>query len=61
MSRCPDAILCESVFDQVLDKVGPKVDMSLVFIAMCVRQFSYYRPDNMICITGGTIQYLTGA
>jgi len=33
MSRCPDALLCEAVFDQVLNKVRPKVDMSLVFIA----------------------------
>ncbi|KAF8341258.1 uncharacterized protein EI90DRAFT_3033274 [Cantharellus anzutake] len=33
MSRCPDAFVCENVFDQVLDKVGhEKVDLSLTFI-----------------------------
>jgi len=36
MSRCPDAILCESVFDRVLQRVGDKVDISLSFIAMYV-------------------------
>jgi hypothetical protein len=39
MSRCPDALLCETVFDQVLDKVGSKVDMSLVFIAKSVYKY----------------------
>ncbi|KAH7929437.1 hypothetical protein BV22DRAFT_1002700 [Leucogyrophana mollusca] len=33
MSRCPDAILCESVFNRVLQRVGDKVDISLSFIA----------------------------
>ncbi|KAH7887749.1 hypothetical protein F5I97DRAFT_1935825 [Phlebopus sp. FC_14] len=33
MSRCPDAILCESVWDRVLQRVGDKVDISLSFIA----------------------------
>ncbi|OBZ70377.1 hypothetical protein A0H81_09882 [Grifola frondosa] len=32
MSRCPDALLCESVFDYVLKRVADKVDMSLTFI-----------------------------
>ncbi|EMD40824.1 hypothetical protein CERSUDRAFT_111406 [Gelatoporia subvermispora B] len=32
MSRCPDAHLCETVFDQVLQKVSGKVDLSLSFI-----------------------------
>ena len=32
MSRCPDALLCESVFDKVLKQVGDKVDLSLTFI-----------------------------
>ncbi|KAH9900000.1 hypothetical protein C8Q73DRAFT_681632 [Cubamyces lactineus] len=32
MSRCPDAILCETVFDHVLEKVSDKVDLSLTFI-----------------------------
>jgi hypothetical protein len=33
MSRCPDAILCESVFNRVLQRVGEKVELSLSFIA----------------------------
>lgn len=33
MSRCPDALLCESVFDQVLKKTSDKVDFSLTYIA----------------------------
>ncbi|KAG1755701.1 hypothetical protein EDB19DRAFT_1625282 [Suillus lakei] len=33
MSRCPDAILCESVFNRVLQRAGEKVDISLLFIA----------------------------
>jgi len=37
MSRCPDALLCESVWDRVLQRVGDKVNISLSFIARCVR------------------------
>ncbi|KAG9317300.1 hypothetical protein JVU11DRAFT_1497 [Chiua virens] len=33
MSRCPDAMLCEAVWDSVLQRVGDKVDISLSFIA----------------------------
>ncbi|KAA1466493.1 hypothetical protein DENSPDRAFT_831335 [Dentipellis sp. KUC8613] len=33
MSRCPDALLCEAVFDQVLKKVSDKVDFSLTYVA----------------------------
>ncbi len=33
MSRCPDALLCESVFDQVLKQVGDRANMSPSFIA----------------------------
>ncbi|EIM85632.1 uncharacterized protein STEHIDRAFT_81113 [Stereum hirsutum FP-91666 SS1] len=32
MSRCPDAQLCEAVFDQVLKKVRDKVEFSLTFV-----------------------------
>jgi len=32
MSACPDAILCESVIDQVLQDVQDKVDLSLTYI-----------------------------
>ncbi|KAG7096984.1 hypothetical protein E1B28_004379 [Marasmius oreades] len=33
MSQCPDALLCENVFDEVLKKVSDKVNFSLVYIA----------------------------
>ncbi|KZT60721.1 hypothetical protein CALCODRAFT_428857 [Calocera cornea HHB12733] len=33
MSRCPDAALCESVFDDVLERVGQKAALDLTFIA----------------------------
>lgn len=33
MSRCPDALLCESRFDEVLDKVADKVQLSLIYVA----------------------------
>ena len=32
MSRCPDALLCETIFDRVLARVSPKVNLSLSFI-----------------------------
>ncbi|KAH8118686.1 hypothetical protein DFH11DRAFT_1568690 [Phellopilus nigrolimitatus] len=32
MSRCPDALLCESVFDKALPRVEDKIDLSLSFI-----------------------------
>jgi hypothetical protein len=38
MSRCPDAFACEAVFDDVLARVGDKVDLSLAYIA----QFANY-------------------
>ncbi len=37
MSRCPDALLCESIFDKVLTRVGGKVDLSLVYVGRYVR------------------------
>ena len=36
MSRCPDALLCEAVWDRVLQRVADKVDISLSFIATYV-------------------------
>jgi len=41
MSRCPDALLCESVFNEVLNKVIDKVDLSLVYIG----QIDSSQPD----------------
>lgn len=32
MSACPDAILCENVFDHVVQRVGNKIDLTLTFI-----------------------------
>ena len=37
MSRCPDALLCESVFNQVLTKVEGKVDLALTYVGRCAR------------------------
>ncbi|KAJ3563848.1 hypothetical protein NP233_g8676 [Leucocoprinus birnbaumii] len=33
MSRCPDALLCETVFNSVLEQVWDKVDLSTVYVA----------------------------
>ena len=33
MSQCPDAMLCEAVFDQVLKKVIGIVDIQLTYVA----------------------------
>jgi hypothetical protein len=31
-SRCPDALLCEAVFDQVLNRVIGIIDLKLVYV-----------------------------
>lgn len=36
MSRCPDALLCESIFDSVLKQTWDIVDISLSFVGKCV-------------------------
>jgi len=33
MSRCPDALLCESRFNEVMDRVADKVELSFVYVA----------------------------
>jgi len=33
MSRCPDAVLCEKVFNKVLQKVSEKVELSFLYVA----------------------------
>jgi len=33
MSKCPDALLCEGVFNQVIPKVENKIDISTVYVA----------------------------
>jgi hypothetical protein len=33
-ARCPDALVCETIFDQVLKEVGrEKMDLTLVYVA----------------------------
>jgi hypothetical protein len=33
MSRCPDALLCETLFDKVIPRVAEKIDISFAYIA----------------------------
>lgn len=33
MSRCPDALLCETLFDKVIPRVAEKIDLSLAYVA----------------------------
>ncbi|KAF8484703.1 hypothetical protein DFH94DRAFT_624073 [Russula ochroleuca] len=33
MSRCPDALLCETLFDNVIPRVADKINISLAYIA----------------------------
>ena len=33
MSRCPDALICEAVFDQVLKRVSNKIEFELTYVA----------------------------
>lgn len=35
-SRCRDALLCENIFDTVLKRVSPKIDLSLVYVGKYV-------------------------
>jgi hypothetical protein len=39
MSRCPDALLCETLFDGVIPKVAAKIDLSLAYVARHVSSF----------------------
>ena len=56
MSACPDAILCESVFDRVLQQVGNKVELSLTFLGTSVHiVLAYTRHTN----TGPGLMYQT--
>ncbi|KAG5646563.1 hypothetical protein DXG03_002866 [Asterophora parasitica] len=60
MSRCPDALLCESVFNKVLPKVNDRIDISLVYVA----KFDSEEPDfGVKCLHGreecaGNVQQL---
>jgi hypothetical protein len=44
MSQCPDAILCESVMDNVLKRVADKVHLSLSFLASWVQELFWLLP-----------------
>jgi hypothetical protein len=33
MSRCPDALLCETLFDKVIPRVAEKIDIALAYVA----------------------------
>jgi hypothetical protein len=49
MSQCPDAILCEKVFDTVLELAGDKTDISLSFIG----KINPHEPDfGVTCLHG---------
>ncbi|KAN0064424.1 hypothetical protein ACQY0O_002799 [Thecaphora frezii] len=32
MSRCPDALACEAIFDKVVDRVNPKIQLAMSYI-----------------------------
>lgn len=50
MSRCPDATLCENLFDRVLQKVSDKMDLTLRYVAKCVEWHSNKRCSYLISI-----------
>ncbi|KAI5480412.1 hypothetical protein MNV49_000987 [Pseudohyphozyma bogoriensis] len=59
MSRCPDAKICENVWDHVLDRVGGLVDIELTYIG----KFNESAPYGVSCMHGddeckGNIQQL---
>ena len=33
MSQCPDALLCETLFDKVIPRVAEKIDLSFAYVA----------------------------
>jgi hypothetical protein len=41
MSRCPDALLCETLFDKVIPRVAEKIDLSLAYVAKCAKTYSH--------------------
>jgi hypothetical protein len=42
VSRCPDALVCESIFNQVLPKVLDIVDVRLGYVAQCAIRTHVY-------------------
>ncbi|KAI0068706.1 hypothetical protein BV25DRAFT_1817615 [Artomyces pyxidatus] len=63
MSRCPDALLCEAVFDQIMPRIAHKVDFSLTYVA----KVNSSEPDfGATCMHGpdecaGNVQQLCAA
>ncbi|KAI0353532.1 hypothetical protein OH77DRAFT_1591235 [Trametes cingulata] len=52
MSRCSDAVLCETVFDRVVERVGNKIDLSLAFVG----QLNASDPDFGVTCKHGPIE-----
>ncbi|KAI9513337.1 hypothetical protein F5148DRAFT_1273263 [Russula earlei] len=49
MSRCPDALLCETLFDNVIPRVAEKINLSLAYVA----KFNESDPDfGVTCMHG---------
>lgn len=44
MSRCPDALLCETLFDSVIPRVYEKINLSLAYIATYVPTLDTLQP-----------------
>ncbi|KAI0307104.1 hypothetical protein B0F90DRAFT_1622366, partial [Multifurca ochricompacta] len=48
MSRCPDALLCETLFDKVIPRVANKIDLSLAYVARHVYPLNLpYQPREL--------------
>ncbi|KAM0792643.1 hypothetical protein ACM66B_002425 [Microbotryomycetes sp. NB124-2] len=63
MSKCPDAQVCEIVFDRVLDQVGQLADLNLVYIGQLDKKSE---PYGVECMHGesecaGNVQQLCAA
>ena len=46
MSRCPDALLCETLFDNVIPRVVEKIDISLAYVATYVPTQTLSNPSK---------------
>jgi hypothetical protein len=48
MSRCPDALLCETLFDSVIPRVAEKIELSLAYVATYVPTQRLSDPSGLI-------------
>jgi hypothetical protein len=48
MSRCPDALLCETLFDSVIPRVSKKIELSLAYVATYVLTQILSDPSGLI-------------